>query len=87
MQHGLSPLRDSAHPVLRLQPKKIPKTIENTREFDETVVDPDDDEVMHDQLTDELSNHLQGRPTKIMITTSVKARGVGARVVAVVLLC
>lgn len=30
---------------MQLPPKKIPRTIENTRELDETICKPDDDEV------------------------------------------
>lgn len=54
---------------------KDPRTIENTREFDETIVDPDDEEVIRDQETDELSSYFDGRPPKIIVTTSNKPVG------------
>eukprot|EP00041_Stephanoeca_diplocostata_P009902 m.156607 g.156607 ORF g.156607 m.156607 type:complete len:435 (+) comp17941_c0_seq1:153-1457(+) len=54
---------------------KDPRTIENTREFDETIVDPDDEEVIKDQETDELSSYFDGRPPKIIVTTSNKPVG------------
>lgn len=33
--------------VMQLPEKKVPRTIENTREFDETVCKPDDEEVLN----------------------------------------
>lgn len=52
-------------------PKKIPRTIENTREFDETVCTPDDEELFAGNDADELSSILkQERTPKILLTTS-----------------
>eukprot|EP00035_Acanthoeca_spectabilis_P023566 m.449952 g.449952 ORF g.449952 m.449952 type:complete len:335 (-) comp19893_c0_seq1:1171-2175(-) len=48
----------------------VTRTLENTREFDETVVAPDDEEVAADQDTDELAAYFDGKPTKILVTTS-----------------
>lgn len=57
-------------------PKLIPKTIENTREFDETIVDADDEEVAEDEATDEFASYFSGeRIPKILITTSPKPVG------------
>eukprot|EP01135_Chromosphaera_perkinsii_P003558 Nk52_evm16s248 gene=Nk52_evmTU16s248 len=56
-------------------PKQIPRTIENTREFDETVVDPEDEEVQIDEESDEFADYFKGRIPKILITTSRKPVG------------
>jgi len=57
-------------------PKRIEqRTIENTREYDETVVDPDDEEIAGDQDTDELASYFDGRAPKVIITTSDKPVG------------
>jgi len=53
--------------------KNIPKTLENTREFDETIVDVDDEEVMQDEETDEFAEYFNGKTPKILITTSRKS--------------
>lgn len=51
-------------------PRKIPRTIENTRELDETVCRPDDDELFAANDADEFSNVIkQERIPKVMITT------------------
>ncbi|XP_043698821.1 ribosome production factor 1-like [Telopea speciosissima] len=52
------------------QPKKVPRTIENTREFDETVCKPDDEELFAANDDDEFSAILKRQRTpKILITT------------------
>ncbi|KAF3789247.1 Ribosome production factor 1 [Nymphaea thermarum] len=52
-------------------PRKIPRTIENTREADETVCRPDDEELFADNDADEFSSILNRQHTpKILITTS-----------------
>ncbi|KAG2461599.1 RPF1 factor, partial [Polypterus senegalus] len=57
-------------------PKPIPKTIENQRVFDETVVNPEDDEVALDEGTDEFSSYFNRLTNpKILITTSDRPRG------------
>ncbi|GAX73016.1 hypothetical protein CEUSTIGMA_g468.t1 [Chlamydomonas eustigma] len=54
-------------------PKRIPKTIENTREKDETMVADDDDEVLADEEEDEFAAHFQNeRPPNVLITTCYK---------------
>lgn len=54
-------------------PKLEPRTIENTREFDETIVKPDDAEVIEDEAVDEFSAFFRGEKTpKILFTTSQK---------------
>ncbi|XP_028667376.1 ribosome production factor 1 [Erpetoichthys calabaricus] len=57
-------------------PKPIPKTIENQRVYDETVVDPEDEEVALDEGTDEFSSYFNRLTNpKILITTSDRPRG------------
>ncbi|PKI48880.1 hypothetical protein CRG98_030728 [Punica granatum] len=52
-------------------PRAIPRTIENTREFDETVCKPDDEELFARNDADELSSILKRERTPtILITTS-----------------
>ncbi|XP_021911543.1 ribosome production factor 1, partial [Carica papaya] len=52
-------------------PRKTPRTIENTRELDETVCKPDDEELFAGNDVDEFSAVLKGELTqKILITTS-----------------
>lgn len=51
-------------------PKKIPRTIENTRELDETICKPDDDELFAGNDADEFNDILkQERIPKVLITT------------------
>lgn len=54
-------------------PKQLPRTIENTRKYDETFVDDNDEEVLGDEKDDEFakifSNEVQ---PKIMLTTRPK---------------
>ncbi|CAK9144769.1 unnamed protein product [Ilex paraguariensis] len=51
-------------------PRKIPRTIENTREFDETICKPDDEELFAGNDGDEFSSILKHESTsKILITT------------------
>uniref|UniRef100_A0A665WHV0 Ribosome production factor 1 n=1 Tax=Echeneis naucrates TaxID=173247 RepID=A0A665WHV0_ECHNA len=57
-------------------PKEVPKTIENQRVYDETTVDPDDEEVAFDEGTDEFSAYFNGLTNpKVLITTSDRPRG------------
>ncbi|KAK2556669.1 Ribosome production factor 1 [Acropora cervicornis] len=67
-------------------PKKVPRTIENTRIFDETVVDAQDEEfiifvtkiveqVLNDEETDELAPYFRREFTpKVLITSSVNVK-------------
>ncbi|KAM4023600.1 ribosome production factor 1 [Anomaloglossus baeobatrachus] len=57
-------------------PKPVPKTIENQRVYDETTVDPADEEVAYDEATDDFASYFNRRTTpKILITTSDRPRG------------
>jgi len=54
-------------------PKQIPKTIENCRELDETLVQPDDEEIAGDEKDDEFAKYFTNETKpKIMITTRPK---------------
>lgn len=54
-------------------PRQEPKTLENTRVPDETIIDPADLEVKRDLETDELSSYFQGDfQPKVLITTRYK---------------
>ncbi|CAG8547739.1 7208_t:CDS:2 [Paraglomus brasilianum] len=51
--------------------KNVPKTLESTREFDETIVPPDDLEVIEDETSDEFASYFrEGHSPKLLITTS-----------------
>uniref|UniRef100_A0A3B3DRP6 Ribosome production factor 1 n=1 Tax=Oryzias melastigma TaxID=30732 RepID=A0A3B3DRP6_ORYME len=57
-------------------PKEVPKTIENQRVFDETTVDPEDEEIAFDEGTDEFSAYFNGLTNpQVLITTSDRPRG------------
>jgi len=52
-------------------PRKLPNTIENTREKDETMVSPGDEEVEADNAEDEFADYFNQSVTpKILLTTS-----------------
>lgn len=57
-------------------PKPLPRTLDNTREWDDTVVDKNDPEVLADEADDEFADVFScERPAKIMITTRVRPTG------------
>uniref|UniRef100_A0AAY4DZZ2 Ribosome production factor 1 n=1 Tax=Denticeps clupeoides TaxID=299321 RepID=A0AAY4DZZ2_9TELE len=57
-------------------PKEVPKTIENQRIYDETTVNPEDEEVAFDEGTDEFSSYFNRLTNpKVLITTSDRPRG------------
>jgi len=60
-------------------PKQPQRTLENTREVDETMVDPNDEEVLKDEATDQFAEYFKGRHPKILITTGREASGVRIR--------
>merc|ERR1712018_591567 len=54
-------------------PKQIPRTIENTRVYDETMVDPEDEEVAADEANDEIAPYFnRATAPKILLTTALK---------------
>ncbi|KAG9508890.1 Ribosome production factor 1, partial [Fragariocoptes setiger] len=53
------------------KPKGKPRTIENTREYDETMVASDDEEIQYDIQHDEMESYFkQNQHPKVLITTS-----------------
>ncbi|CAB4032466.1 ribosome production factor 1-like [Paramuricea clavata] len=59
--------------IEKAPPKQVPRTIESTRLPDETMVAADDEEILHDEESDELSTYFkcEVRP-KVLLTTSNK---------------
>uniref|UniRef100_A0A915Q6Z3 Brix domain-containing protein n=1 Tax=Setaria digitata TaxID=48799 RepID=A0A915Q6Z3_9BILA len=56
-------------------PKEKPRTIENTREYDVTMIENDDQEIQHDEANDEMSAYFSNEVSpKILITTSPYAK-------------
>ena len=54
---------------IQAPPKPIPRTLETTREPDETIVFPDDEEILQDEMTDEMAPYFNRLTTpKILIT-------------------
>ncbi|CAI5516263.1 unnamed protein product [Closterium sp. Naga37s-1] len=72
-QYPLS--RRHCEPCLNLKPSQAPprkaaRTIDSTREVDETIAQPDDDELHADEAQDEFAPHFnRERPPKVLITT------------------
>lgn len=57
--------------------RKVPKTLENTREQDETIVHEGDQDVEAEHDEDEFADHFQNvRPPHVLLTTSYKATGI-----------
>ena len=53
-------------------PKQVPRTLDNTREVDDTIVAPGDAEVLGDEAEDEFAPYFAGERTpKLMVTTKV----------------
>jgi ribosome production factor 1 len=63
---------ESSHFLCAQAPaRKKQKTLDNTREFDHTIVEAGDEEVAEDEDNDEFAEYFRGNTTpKIMITTS-----------------
>lgn len=51
--------------------KKIPRTLENSRVYDESVVMPDDEETIEEEKTDEMAEYFSGKMPNIILTTNV----------------
>ena len=51
-------------------PKSVPKTLDNMREADETVIVSEDDEVIKDEDEDEFRAYFDGEQPKTIITTN-----------------
>lgn len=66
--------------------KAVPRTLENTRELEETLVNPDDEEVLADEADDEFAAFFRGeKEPKIMITTKIYPSGKLFRLIAEIL--
>jgi len=53
--------------------KQIPRTQDNTREADETIVAPDDHEVFEDEQTDEFASYFdRSSVPKVLVTTTLR---------------
>lgn len=62
--------------LFQAPPKQIPRTLENTREYDETIVEAGDEEVDLDDQTDEFASYFNKEYVpKILLTTVDKPRG------------
>jgi ribosome production factor 1 len=62
---------------------QTPKTIDNMREMDDTVVAPDDEEVLRDEADDEFAEYYDNtKQAKLMITTQQSPSGKIYRLVA-----
>jgi ribosome production factor 1 len=56
-------------------PKQKPRTIENTREPEDTFVEPEDEEVLEDEKMDDMAGYFDAEKTpKVLITTCPKAK-------------
>ncbi|KAI9339313.1 anticodon-binding protein [Obelidium mucronatum] len=66
---------EAANPELKEErlAANVPKTLENTREADETIVDADDEEVFASEETDEFAEYFNGTTPKVLVTTSRRA--------------
>ncbi|KAJ3030476.1 UNVERIFIED_CONTAM: hypothetical protein HDU68_008892 [Siphonaria sp. JEL0065] len=66
---------EAANPELKEErlATNVPKTLENTREADETIVDADDEEVFASEETDEFAQYFNGKTPKVLVTTSRRA--------------
>ncbi|KAJ7358765.1 Ribosome production factor 1 [Desmophyllum pertusum] len=55
--------------------KQVPRTIDNTRVADETIVEPHDDEVINDEENDELATYFKCEVIpKVLITSSDRSK-------------
>jgi len=50
--------------------KQVARTIDNTREADDTMLEADDEEVAADEEVDEFASYFKGTPPKVMISTN-----------------
>ena len=65
--------REAEQPELKEQRlrENVPRTIENTREADETIVDPEDEEVKADQDADTFASFFaEQRNPNVLVTTN-----------------
>uniref|UniRef100_A0A8C6DSY7 Ribosome production factor 1 n=1 Tax=Moschus moschiferus TaxID=68415 RepID=A0A8C6DSY7_MOSMO len=69
-------LKERERLLYQAPPKPVPKTIDNQRVYDETIVDPNDEEVAYDEATDEFASYFNRQTSpKILITISDRPHG------------
>ena len=59
--HGIEGAHDAAEEEElgdKAPPRQVPRTLDNTRDPDETVVGPEDAEILEDERTDEFSDYF-----------------------------
>ena len=52
--------RDAEDPEKKDLPKQVPKTLDTLREYDETIVPAEDDEVAGEEMMDEFASYFRG---------------------------
>eukprot|EP00301_Raphidiophrys_heterophryoidea_P001723 c1081_g1_i1.p1 GENE.c1081_g1_i1~~c1081_g1_i1.p1 ORF type:complete len:313 (-),score=44.77 c1081_g1_i1:110-1003(-) len=52
--------------------KQKPKTLDNSREEDKTVVEPTDDEIQGDEAYDEFCKYFEGKTPRILLTSGTR---------------
>jgi len=62
--------KDKEDPDKKDLPKNVPKTWDNMREYDETMLESEDDEVAKDESMDEFRKYFDGEQPKTIITTN-----------------
>jgi ribosome production factor 1 len=61
--------KDAEDPEKKDKPKQEPKTLDNMREADETILLSDDEEVRNDEDEDEFADYFDGETPKTVITS------------------
>ena len=64
--------KDAEDPEKKDKPKQEPKTLDNMREEDETIMVSDDEEVRNDEDEDEFADYFDGETPKTVITSCNK---------------
>ena len=64
--------KDAEDPEKKDKPKAVPKTLDNMREEDETILLSEDEEVMNDEDEDEFAKYFDGETPKTIITSANK---------------
>jgi ribosome production factor 1 len=61
--------RDAEDPEKKDLPKQVPKTLDNMREADETIMLSEDEEIRNDEDEDEFARYFDGETPKTIITS------------------
>ncbi|EKX47083.1 hypothetical protein GUITHDRAFT_137695 [Guillardia theta CCMP2712] len=62
--------KDAEDPEKKDLPKQVPRTLENMREADETIMESEDEEIRRDEEEDEFRKYFDGEPPRTIITTN-----------------